>query len=98
MHGQSLKRACELISEEVKEISEQKFKHKQNIFSRFECLFIRIAPSLAPFITFWLTKRFAYTASSNVQVLKILDIIENTVIMELTYIPVFVWKTIGVSK
>ena len=41
----SVKRACELISEEVKEISEYKSKHKRNIFSSYECLIIRIAPS-----------------------------------------------------
>ena len=45
MRRQSLKRVCELISEEVKEIFEQKFKHQQNIFSKFECPVITIAPS-----------------------------------------------------
>ena len=50
---------------------------------------IRRAPSYDPFITFWPTKMFACTALSIVQVLKMLDIIENIVFMELTDVPLF---------
>ena len=36
MLSKSLKHACEIISEEVYEISEQELKHKRTISSRFE--------------------------------------------------------------
>ena len=55
------------------------------------------SPILGPFYNFLLTERFPCTILSIVQVLKMLDIIENMVIMELTDIPVL-FEKIGVSK